>query len=45
MTVTAERLERLRTILLQAVDQMEDSAEIHLVSRTNGHSKKKIDLE
>jgi len=45
MTVTAERLERLRTILLQAVDQMEDSAEIHLVSRKNGHSKKKIDLE
>lgn len=45
MTVTAERLERLRTILLQAVDQMEDSAEIHRVSRTNGHSKKNIDLE
>ena len=43
-TSTAERLERLRTILLQAVDQMEDSAEIHAVSRTNGHSKKKIDL-
>jgi Lon protease-like protein len=44
MTLTAERLERLRGILLQAVDQMEDSAEIHQVSRTNGHSKKIIDL-
>jgi Lon protease-like protein len=44
MTVTAERLERLRTILLTAVDQMEDSAEIHRVARSNGHSDKKIDL-
>jgi Lon protease-like protein len=43
-TITAERLERLRTILLQAVDQMEESAEIHRVARTNGHSKKNIDL-
>ena len=45
MTVTAERLERLRSILMMAVDQMEDSAEIHRVARTNGHSSKKIDLE
>lgn len=41
---TAERLERLRTILFQAVDQMEESADIHAVSQTNGHSKKKLDL-
>ena len=44
ITVTAERLEKLRTILLMAVDQMEDSAEIHRVARSNGHSDKKIDL-
>jgi len=43
-TSTIERLERLRVILLQAVGQMEESAEIHIASQTNGHSKKKIDL-
>lgn len=44
ITSTSERLERLRTILLQAVDQMEDSAEINQISRTNGHSSKKLDI-
>lgn len=39
-----ERLTRLREILLQAVDKMEDNAEIQKVARTNGHSDKKIDL-
>lgn len=44
MTSTVERLERLKAILDQAVGQMEESAEIHQVSQTNGHSKKKINL-
>jgi Lon protease-like protein len=44
MTSTSERLARLREILLQAVDKMEESAEISKVAATNGHSKKKIDL-
>lgn len=41
---TVERLKRLREILLQTVDKMEDSAEIHKIAKTNGHSKKKIDI-
>lgn len=41
---TIERLERLREILVQTVDKMEESAEISKVARTNGHSKKKIDF-
>lgn len=41
---TVERLERLKEILLQTVDKMEDSAEIHKISKTNGHSKKKFDI-
>jgi len=45
MTSTLERLERLRTILLQAVGQMEESADIHEVSQSNGHSKKNIGLD
>lgn len=44
MTSTSERLARLREILLQAVDKMEESAEISKVAATNGHSDKKIDL-
>jgi Lon protease-like protein len=44
MTSTSERLGRLREILLQAVDKMEESADISKVASTNGHSKKKIDL-
>lgn len=44
MTSTSERLARLREILLQAVDKMEESAEISKVAATNGHSNKKIDL-
>jgi len=39
-----ERLETLRQMLSQAVDQMEESADIHKVSQGNGHSIKKIDL-
>lgn len=41
---TIERLERLREILFKAVDKMEESAEIHKIAKTNGHSKKKIDF-
>jgi ATP-dependent Lon protease len=41
---TTERLENMRDILKNAVKQIEDSAEIHKISQTNGHSKKKINL-
>ncbi len=44
MRSTVERLEKLREILKQAVGKMEESADIHKISQTNGHSKKKIDL-
>ena len=44
MTSTKERLSKLRNILIQAVDKMEDNAEIVKAAQTNGHSKKKIDL-
>lgn len=44
MTSTVERLKDLMEILTQAVTQMEETADIQTVSRTNGHSKKKIDL-
>jgi Lon protease-like protein len=42
---TMERLERLRGVLKQAVEKVEETAVIHQVSKTNGHSKKKIDLD
>lgn len=41
---TTERLEKLREILGQTVDNVEESAEIHKIAQTNGHSKKKINL-
>jgi len=41
---TIERLEKLYEILQGTVGKMEESAEIHKVAQTNGHSKKKIDL-
>ena len=44
MTSTLERLAKLDKILSKMVDQIEESADIHAVSKTNGHSKKKIDL-
>lgn len=44
MTSTKDRLTELREVLEQAVVQIESSAEIHTVARTNGHSKKRIDL-
>jgi len=44
LTSTRTRLEKLRDILNQAVNKMEDSAEIHKIAQTNGHSKKKLDI-
>ena len=41
---TIERMERLKEILVQTVGKMEDSAEIHKIAKTNGHSKKKLDI-
>lgn len=41
---TVERLDKLREILRQTVGKMEESADIHKISQTNGHSKKKIDF-
>jgi Lon protease-like protein len=39
-----ERLTRLREILIQAVDKMEDNAEVQKIARTNGHANKKIEM-
>jgi Lon protease-like protein len=44
MTSTIERLTRLNNLLKGAADQIESSADIQDISRTNGHSKKKIEL-
>ncbi len=44
MTSTLERFGRLKTILDAAVGRMEDSAAVHKVAQTNGHTKTKIDL-
>jgi Lon protease-like protein len=44
MTSTVERLDRLREILEKMVDQMEESAQIQNAAKTNGHSKKLLDL-
>ncbi len=44
MTSTSERLSELRELLTKTADQMEASAEIQTVSRSNGHSSKKLDL-
>lgn len=41
---TTKRLTELKTVLDQTVAQMEESADIQTISRTNGHSKKKIDI-
>ncbi len=44
MTSTLERLRELKEVLNAAVIRIEESAEIQAVSRSNGHSKTKIDL-
>lgn len=41
---TIKRLEKLHEFLLQTVDKMEEGAEIHRISQTNGHARKKIDI-
>jgi ATP-dependent Lon protease len=43
--LSSERLKKLREILRQAVTQAEESADISKIAQTNGHSKKKIDLD
>lgn len=45
MRSTIERLTRLREILGKSVEQVEASAAITKIAKTNGHSKKKINLE
>jgi len=42
---TAERLERLKNMLNQAVEGYEERARIHELAKGNGHSGKKIDIE
>ena len=44
MNSTTKRLRSLKKMLLHAADQMEASAEITEVAKTNGHSSKKLDL-
>jgi len=44
MTSTIGRLNVLHKMLVQAAEQMESSANIQELSRTNGHSKKKLDI-
>ncbi|HKX84928.1 MAG TPA: LON peptidase substrate-binding domain-containing protein [Pyrinomonadaceae bacterium] len=44
MTSTAKRLRKLRGILKRAVGKMEESADMHDLVQTNGHSKRKVDL-
>lgn len=44
MTSTTDRLLELKEVLDHAVVQIEEGAEIQAVSRTNGHSTKKINL-
>lgn len=45
MTSTSERLSKLKSILEQAVSQMESNAELYSVAQKNGHSDKQIDLD
>ena len=45
MRSTGERLKRLREILGKSVRQVEESAEITKIAKTNGHSKKKIKID
>lgn len=42
---TGERLKRMREILLKAVEKLEESAEVSKIAKTNGHSKKKVNLD
>lgn len=44
MTSTVERLESIRKTLIQSVKQIEDRTDIVAAAKTNGHSKKKLDI-
>lgn len=44
MRSTSERLRRVRKVLTEAVDQVEETVKIDKIARTNGHANKKIDL-
>jgi len=44
MTSTVQRLGELRSMLERTVDQMEENATLQVASKSNGHSKKKLDL-
>jgi Lon protease-like protein len=44
MTSTLQRLSELRDLLRKTVDQMEENAQLQVAAKTNGHSKKKLDL-
>lgn len=44
MTSTGERLTELKELLSKTAEQMEASVEIQKISRSNGHSSKKLDL-
>lgn len=43
MESTSQRLKRMKSILTESVKQIEESAKIDRISRTNGHANKKID--
>jgi Lon protease-like protein len=45
MLSTRQRLERLQGILSEAVERGEEGAKIKKAARTNGHSKKKINID
>jgi ATP-dependent Lon protease len=45
MTSTSQRLGNLKSILEQAVTQMESNADLYSVAQKNGHSKKPIKLD
>jgi len=45
LTRTSERLKHLRDVLSRSVGQVEETVKINKVSRTNGHVKKKIDID
>jgi Lon protease-like protein len=44
MNSTTKRLRSLKKMLISAADQMEASAEITEIAKSNGHSNKKLDL-
>lgn len=45
MRSTSERLERLLQMLSQVVEKLEENASLKKISKTNGHSKKNINLD